>query len=101
MCFFRFIIVAVSGKAWGFALAAAVILIVLLITLGRRFGHRSAPASLHDENLILDLAIGGSWGGAQGIDDSIFPARMVIDYVRVYQTDLEKLGYNLKEYQPD
>lgn len=51
--------------------------------------------------LILNLAIGGSWGGAQGIDDSIFPARMVIDYVRVYQTDLEKLGYNLKEYQPD
>jgi beta-glucanase (GH16 family) len=35
--------------------------------------------------LILNLAIGGSWGGQQGIDDSVFPARYVIDYVRVYR----------------
>ena len=34
--------------------------------------------------LILNLAIGGSWGGRQGIDDSIFPQRYEIDYVRVY-----------------
>lgn len=36
---------------------------------------------------ILNLAIGGGWGGAQGIDDSIFPTRMEIDYVRFYQRD--------------
>jgi beta-glucanase (GH16 family) len=35
--------------------------------------------------LILNLAIGGSWGGQQGIDDSAFPARYEIDYVRVYR----------------
>jgi beta-glucanase (GH16 family) len=35
--------------------------------------------------LILNLAIGGNWGGQQGIDDSAFPARFVIDYVRVYR----------------
>ena len=35
--------------------------------------------------LILNLAIGGDWGGAQGVDDSIFPQDMIIDYVRVYQ----------------
>jgi beta-glucanase (GH16 family) len=35
--------------------------------------------------LILNLAIGGTWGGQQGIDDSLFPHRLVIDYVRVYQ----------------
>jgi len=35
--------------------------------------------------LILNIAIGGSWGGQQGIDDAIFPQRMEIDYVRVYQ----------------
>jgi beta-glucanase (GH16 family) len=35
--------------------------------------------------LILNLAIGGSWGGRQGIDDSAFPAQYVIDYVRVYR----------------
>jgi beta-glucanase (GH16 family) len=33
--------------------------------------------------LILNLALGGDWGGP--IDDSIFPQRMTIDYVRVYQ----------------
>ena len=35
--------------------------------------------------LILNLAIGGEWGGQQGIDDSIFPQKYIIDYVRVYQ----------------
>ena len=33
---------------------------------------------------ILNLAIGGNWGGVQGVDDSIFPVEMQIDYVRVY-----------------
>jgi beta-glucanase (GH16 family) len=35
--------------------------------------------------LILNLAIGGSWGGQQGIDDAAFPARYEIDYVRVHK----------------
>jgi beta-glucanase (GH16 family) len=35
--------------------------------------------------LILNVAIGGGWGGQKGIDDSIFPVRMLVDYVRVYQ----------------
>lgn len=35
--------------------------------------------------LILNAAIGGSWGGQKGIDDSIFPQKYLIDYVRVYQ----------------
>lgn len=35
--------------------------------------------------LILNLAIGGTWGGQQGVDDGIFPAAFQIDYVRVYQ----------------
>jgi beta-glucanase (GH16 family) len=38
-------------------------------------------------HLILNIAIGGDWGGVQGVDDSIFPTEMVIDYVRVYQKD--------------
>lgn len=36
-------------------------------------------------HLILNLAVGGNWGGKKGIDDSIFPRSMVVDYVRVYQ----------------
>jgi beta-glucanase (GH16 family) len=35
--------------------------------------------------LILNLAIGGGWGGQKGIDDKIFPARFEVDYVRVYK----------------
>lgn len=35
--------------------------------------------------LILNVAIGGSWGGQKGVDDSIFPQRMEVDYVRVYE----------------
>jgi len=35
----------------------------------------------------MNLAIGGNWGGAQGVDDSIFPQTMEVDYVRVYQKD--------------
>jgi beta-glucanase (GH16 family) len=34
---------------------------------------------------ILNVAVGGNWGGAQGIDNSIFPQSMEIDYVHVYQ----------------
>jgi beta-glucanase (GH16 family) len=35
--------------------------------------------------LILNIAVGGDWGGQMGVNDAIFPARMEIDYVRVYQ----------------
>ena len=36
-------------------------------------------------HLLLNLAVGGNWGGAQGVDESIWPQRMEVDYVRVYQ----------------
>lgn len=36
-------------------------------------------------HLLLNIAIGGSWGGLKGVDDNIFPQKMDIDYVRVYQ----------------
>lgn len=36
-------------------------------------------------HLLLNLAIGGNWGGQKGVDDSLFPHRFYIDYVRVYQ----------------
>jgi beta-glucanase (GH16 family) len=35
--------------------------------------------------MILNLAIGGDWAGAKGIDDRAMPQRMEIDYVRVWQ----------------
>lgn len=36
-------------------------------------------------HLILNVAVGGTWGGQQGIDDTIFPQKMLVDYVRVYK----------------
>ena len=36
-------------------------------------------------HLLLNIAVGGNWGGKHGIDDGIFPQSMLVDYVRVYQ----------------
>jgi beta-glucanase (GH16 family) len=36
-------------------------------------------------HLLLNIAIGGSWGGTEGVDNEIFPQAMEIDYVRVYE----------------
>ncbi len=36
-------------------------------------------------HLLMNIAIGGNWGGIQGIDDGIFPQSMEVEYVRVYQ----------------
>ena len=41
-------------------------------------------------HLLLNIAVGGDWGGQKGIDDSIFPQKMLIDYVRVYQKAANK-----------
>lgn len=35
--------------------------------------------------LILNIAVGGDWGGAEGIDDAALPQAMQIDWVRVWQ----------------
>lgn len=42
-------------------------------------------------HLILNLAIGGNWGGVEGVDDTIFPATFQVDYVRVFQKDYSGL----------
>ncbi|MGI8599895.1 MAG: glycoside hydrolase family 16 protein [Chitinophagaceae bacterium] len=34
---------------------------------------------------LLNLAVGGNWGGQKGVDETIFPARFEIDYVRVFK----------------
>ncbi|MDQ8187289.1 glycoside hydrolase family 16 protein [Pelagicoccus sp. SDUM812002] len=38
-----------------------------------------------DYYLLLNVAVGGLWGAAKGIDEDCFPQRMEVDYVRVYQ----------------
>ena len=36
-------------------------------------------------HLLFNLAVGGSWGGAQGVARDIWPQQLQVDYVRVYQ----------------
>jgi beta-glucanase (GH16 family) len=37
-------------------------------------------------HLLLNVAVGGDWGGAKGVDEKIWPQRMLVDYVRVYSS---------------
>ena len=56
---------------------------------GKNFLTFSTPATAYENTftgplyLLLNTAVGGSWGGE--IDDSIFPQKFLIDYVRVYK----------------
>ena len=36
-------------------------------------------------HLLFNIAVGGNWGGKHGVDDKIFPQKLIVDYVRVYQ----------------
>lgn len=36
-------------------------------------------------HLLMNIAVGGNWGGQKGVDETIWPQRMEVDYVRVYQ----------------
>jgi beta-glucanase (GH16 family) len=39
-------------------------------------------------HLLLNIAIGGNWGGAQGVDPNLNEATMEIDYVKVFQKEV-------------
>jgi beta-glucanase (GH16 family) len=36
-------------------------------------------------HMILNLAMGGNWAAAKGMDDAALPQRMEVDYVRVWR----------------
>ena len=36
-------------------------------------------------HFLLNIAVGGDWGGKEGVDRDIFPATMQVDYVRAYK----------------
>jgi beta-glucanase (GH16 family) len=38
-------------------------------------------------HLLLNIAVGGDWGAQKGLDPSIFPKQMLVDYVRVYKRE--------------
>jgi len=35
-------------------------------------------------HFLMNVAVGGDWGGKEGVDDRSFPATLQVDYVRVY-----------------
>lgn len=48
-------------------------------------GGRAAWPFDAPQHLLLNVAVGGHWGGQHGVDDAALPYRFLIDYVRVYQ----------------
>jgi len=57
----------------------------ILRVLNDRPGGKGAWPFNVPFRMILNLAIGGNWAGAKGIDDAAMPQRMDVDYVRVWQ----------------
>ncbi|MBK8610973.1 MAG: glycoside hydrolase family 16 protein [Chitinophagaceae bacterium] len=49
--------------------------------------HSSALAWPYNkaQNIIINLAMGGGWGGAKGVDQTLTSQKYIIDYVRVYE----------------
>lgn len=61
-------------------------------------GWESWPFN-HNFHIILNLAVGGTWGGAQGVDPNIWPRTMEVDYVRVYrQNDTAPIQIEAESY---
>lgn len=49
---------------------------------GKGFGAWPFNKRFH---LLVNLAVGGGWGGKEGVDPAAFPVEYKIDYVRVYK----------------
>jgi beta-glucanase (GH16 family) len=71
---------------------------------GERYGQFAYSAAFNQEidyhrafpfdqlfYIILNVAVGGNWGGREGVDPEAFPTSMEVDYVRVYQLDYATL----------
>jgi beta-glucanase (GH16 family) len=58
----------------------------ILRVFNNRPGGKGAWPFFTPFKMILNLAIGGDWAAAKGIDNAAMPQRMEVDYVRVWQT---------------
>jgi beta-glucanase (GH16 family) len=54
------------------------------VTRGKNENYKGWPFDQHF-HIIMNIAVGGNWGGSKGVDEKIWPRKMEIDYVRVYQ----------------
>jgi beta-glucanase (GH16 family) len=50
-------------------------------------GRQAGPA-----HILVNLAVGGKWAGAGGIDNAAFPATLQVDYVRVCKRATNAVG---------
>ncbi|MDB4614367.1 glycoside hydrolase family 16 protein [bacterium] len=50
----------------------------------KKFDDKNWPFT-EPQYLLMNIAVGGDWGGRKGVDDTIFPAAMDVDYVRIFQ----------------
>jgi beta-glucanase (GH16 family) len=64
----------------------------ILRVLDNRPGGKGAWPFFAPFRMILNLAIGGDWAAAKGIDNAAMPQRMQIDYVRVWQVPGREAG---------
>ena len=52
------------------------------------------PFNQNKFHLIINLAVGGNWGGRYGVDDDIWPQKLMVDYIKYY-----KLKNNNQEFK--
>ncbi|MFT7562073.1 MAG: beta-glucanase (GH16 family) [Flavobacteriales bacterium] len=52
--------------------------------INQRTGWQQWPYD-HEFHVILNLVVGGDWGGVAGVDPNIWPQRLEVDYVRMYK----------------
>ena len=54
--------------------------------------HEGPDAWPFDRNfhLLLNIAVGGNWGGKMGVDTAVWPQQMMVDHVRIYQQKSSK-----------
>lgn len=64
----------------------------ILRVLNDRLGGKGAWPFNLPFKMIINLAIGGDWAGAKGIDDAAMPQRMEVDYIRVWQMPVGERG---------
>lgn len=57
---------------------------LIFTSLNEGTGYKAWPFDKRF-HILLNLAVGGDWGGQQGVDNDAFPASMIVDYVRFFK----------------
>ena len=74
----------VFGLVWDANTATVYLNGTKIVTYDYKWKHDNGTLA-PPAHVLLNLAIGGSWAGANGVDDNKFPQSFDVDYVRVYR----------------